>query len=124
MKEHLIKLIYLHLQQEIELNLLSQEIEDIDVYGAYVDILGVVLDIIGYPKDNTDMLEESSNKNAYSRDWFYQKLTDIAMETDNDVLIMEKIEDFYNWVCGETLELYKQNKLLTDDFLKNIMGIN
>jgi hypothetical protein len=116
MKEHLIKLIYLHLQQEIELNLLSQEIEDIDVYGAYVDILGVVLDIIGYPKDNTDEIDEFPKVEIYNRDWFYQKLTDIAMETNNEILVRQKIEDFYDWICGETLELYKQNKLTTDDF--------
>lgn len=119
MKEHLLNLIYLHYFQEKKLSELSSE-EDIDTYEAYVDILGVVLDIIGYPKDTKDY-KNLPEEDIYCRDWFYQRLTDIVIETPDDVIAKVKIEEFYNWVCGETLELYKNNKLKTNDFIDNIM---
>lgn len=123
MKEHLLNLIYLQYEQERKLDLLAKEEGDINVYDAYVDVLGIVLDIIGYPKENIDKKGEIPEEDIYSRDWFYQKLTDIAMSTENETIAKQKIENYFNWVCGETLELYKKNKLKTDDFLSNIFKI-
>ncbi len=122
MKEHLLNLIYLQYVQERTLAILSHQAEDsdIEIDEAYTDILGVVLDIIGYPK-NTDDKENIPEDECYSRDWFYQALTDIAMETGNLAVAKERIEFFYNWVCGETLELYKNNKLKNNNFVDNIM---
>lgn len=116
MKEHLLNLIFLQYKQERQLDILSEE-EDSDVYDAYVDILGVVLDIIGYPKDNTDEIGKIPDEEIVNRDWFYQKLTDIALSTEDEDIAKVKIEDFYNWVSGETLELLKKTKLRNDGFI-------
>lgn len=124
MKEHLLNLIYLQYVQERTLSILSNQAEDsdveIEIYEAYTDILGVVLDIIGYPKNTED--ENAPEEESYNRDWFYQALSDIAMETSNLNEAKEKIDFFYNWVCGETLELYKNKKLKNNNFEENILS--
>lgn len=120
MKEHLLNLIYLQYSQERILAELSLECEETNIDEAYVDVLGVVLDIIGYPKYTEDT-ENITDDEIYCRDWFYQGLTDIAMDIEDEVVAKQKIEEFYNWICGETLELYKNNKLKTNDFVNNIM---
>ena len=123
MIEHLVNLLYIQFYQDCQLSELLHK-DEIDVYETAVDNLSVVLDIIGYPKDTTDEKGKLSEQDIYNRDWFYQSFTELEyININSELLVKEKIREFIIWVCGETLELYKQNKLTTDDFLKNIMDI-
>lgn len=123
MIEHLVNLLYIQFYQDLQLSELLLN-DEIDVNETAIDNLTVVLDIIGYPKDNTDERGKLSEQDIYNRDFFYQSFTELEYPNINsELLVKEKIREFVDWVCGETLELYKQNKLTTDDFLKNIMDI-
>jgi len=114
MKEHLLNLIYLQYVQERTLAILSQQAEDndIEIYEAYTDILGVVLDIIGYPNNKKDFC---------GRDGFYQELTNIAMETGKEIEAKQRIERLYYFICGQTLSLYETKKIKNIDFLQNVL---
>ncbi|TDE44318.1 hypothetical protein E0I26_08055 [Flavobacterium rhamnosiphilum] len=123
MIEHLVNLLYIQFYQDLQLSELLIN-DEIDVNETVIDNLSVVLDIIGYPKDNADERGKLSEQDIYNRDFFYQGFTELEYPNiHSELLVKEKIRDFVDWVCGETLELYKQNKLTTDDFLKNIMDI-
>lgn len=124
MREHLVNLLYIQFYQDYQLSELMHSDDEIDVYETAIDNLSIVLDIIGYPTDNTDQIGKLPEEDIYSRDWFHQVFTELEYPTlHSELLVKEKIREFVDWVCGETLVLYNENKLTTDDFLNNILNI-
>jgi len=120
MKAAFIQLLYKQLYQEQLLNKMFLEDENSELYDTVVDNLQVLLDMIGYPTETDQCID--TNGDIISRDWYYQRFTEIQFkDIEDEAEIKQSISDYLYWVCKQTKKICRKEDLGVNKYLKNLL---